>query len=1164
MISCIGRIFKRYRKMNEKSIILFTSLFLVLSLVSLTPKESMGQSCWKWYCGWMQYGWWGCLPVATECQAATIQGTKFYDRNDNSVMDPGEPTFENHNVLIIENKTSTTLKTDVNGHYSAANLNIGTYMVSSGIFDGWKQTTPVEGSGLVLHSVKLENNQNLTVNFGITDRDPFFVTTVEDACSVAPTVHSIASGKWNDPNVWNTGIVPVEGDWVKIESGHTITVPNSIDLGKGGLCNQGTIKSTDHIVATTPVFWWMGFIPVGTRIVQVTPAKIEIHAASIYNSGDIIGKDGIAGNCGAYDTSGTSIELWATRVVNDISGKIQGGNGGDDKTGCATWVCPARGGDGGKVEIFSGTTINDDGGIIQSGNGGEAIGCHADTYGGDGGIIRIITNAFDSENESRNHGWLITGNGNNATTQANMAHAGDGGDFDLFLRELGGTIDGGDGSVFHWDPIQLKASSNLRIEGSDIVEIYTDAGGSMDLTRLSKGAISATRIITIAAGEGGTVDLRGVSSKVFKASEKIEIFADNILLNAGVLFKDLADAPIVTTAPGKTLYRVALSSEKQVVGEAGAKVSVPLKVINSGPKVDTYKLNITNSSGWKLGTLPSTVTVGGLTTRELAFDVTFSTIPNEKATITVTAISQTDSSATAQIDIEASVKLSEEDLADSDNDGLSDYHEIYELKTDTENADTDEDEMSDGWEVNYEFDPLYDDASEDVDNDSYSNLQEYKAGTDPTNPNSYSDRIFIDLSTWRQEGETTHGNWVMAPDRKTVVQTIDGGQTMFVSSESFVNKQFNAKFVTETTEDDDYIGLVFGFKSINDFYLFDWKQEDQRDMPKGFVLAHVTGGESSIPSQDHHLSHTGYEVLATNLGKGWTDNTVYEFTLTYQEDSIRIEISKGEFGNGEIIFDYKGNFSEGQFGFYNFSQEAVRYGELTVSEIVSYDPNADTDNDGMPDVWENNHGLNPLIDDAAADPDNDGLSNLDEYKRQTDPLNSDTDGDGMMDGWEVNHGLNPLVDDASADSDNDGLSNLDEYKHQTDPLNSDTDGDNMPDGWEVNNGLNPVINDASENLDGDCYSNLQEYNIGTNPSDASSQSDSDGDGIGDDCELANVPGDLDGDGDVDRNDTNIINTHRNQPSSSCPECDIDGDGTITVLDARKHMQMCTCLKCICN
>jgi hypothetical protein len=45
----------------------------------------------------------------------------------------------------------------------------------------------------------------------------------------------------------------------------------------------------------------------------------------------------------------------------------------------------------------------------------------------------------------------------------------------------------------------------------------------------------------------------------------------------------------------------------------------------------------------------------------------------------------------------------------------------------------------------------------------------------------------------------------------------------------------------------------------------------------------------------------------------------------------------------------------------------------------------------------------------------------------------DDDADGLSDGWEVAFGLDPLVDDASADPDGDGASNADEFAAGTDP-----------------------------------------------------------------------------------------------------------------------------------
>ena len=70
----------------------------------------------------------------------------------------------------------------------------------------------------------------------------------------------------------------------------------------------------------------------------------------------------------------------------------------------------------------------------------------------------------------------------------------------------------------------------------------------------------------------------------------------------------------------------------------------------------------------------------------------------------------------------------------------------------------------------------------------------------------------------------------------------------------------------------------------------------------------------------------------------------------------------------------------------------------------------------------------------GADPDQDGLSNTEEYKHGTNPTNSDSDADGMLDGWEVKYGLNPLsVADATQDKDADGYLNIYEAKRGSDP-----------------------------------------------------------------------------------------------------------------------------------
>ncbi|MBI2517337.1 MAG: hypothetical protein HYV95_10530 [Opitutae bacterium] len=144
----------------------------------------------------------------------------------------------------------------------------------------------------------------------------------------------------------------------------------------------------------------------------------------------------------------------------------------------------------------------------------------------------------------------------------------------------------------------------------------------------------------------------------------------------------------------------------------------------------------------------------------------------------------------------------------------------------------------------------------------------------------------------------------------------------------------------------------------------------------------------------------------------------------------------------------------------------------------------DADHDGMDDAWETAHGLDPTRDDRTGDLDGDGLTNIQEFIRGTNPSAVDSDGDGLPDAWEVAHHTNPMVADAALDPDGDGLTNAEEYAAGTDPQLADTDGDGLPDGWEKQHGLNPLsAADAALDSDGDGLTNLQEYQQGADPQD---------------------------------------------------------------------------------
>ena len=134
----------------------------------------------------------------------------------------------------------------------------------------------------------------------------------------------------------------------------------------------------------------------------------------------------------------------------------------------------------------------------------------------------------------------------------------------------------------------------------------------------------------------------------------------------------------------------------------------------------------------------------------------------------------------------------------------------------------------------------------------------------------------------------------------------------------------------------------------------------------------------------------------------------------------------------------------------------VRYG---FNPLVPGQQSQDPDGDGLTNLEEQLYGTDPY----NADTDGDGLSDgVEVYSHGTDPLELDTDSDGLSDGWEVTHGFDPLVPgEQDQDPDDDGLTNLEEQLYATDPNNRDTDGDGLTDGEEINTyGTDPANPDT--------------------------------------------------------------------------------------------------------
>ena len=221
----------------------------------------------------------------------------------------------------------------------------------------------------------------------------------------------------------------------------------------------------------------------------------------------------------------------------------------------------------------------------------------------------------------------------------------------------------------------------------------------------------------------------------------------------------------------------------------------------------------------------------------------------------------------------------------------------------------------------------------------------------------------VDLTGWIDngfQGDNSSGNWVVQPGNDAVRQTINGDPTVFFDPGSNAQGTSLAGEITvETTSDDDFIGFVLGYQdgelnSANaDFWLIDWKQATQsfggETAQIGLSLSHVSGDilNGTTDPFDTFWPHAGYvnEVQrAATLGStGWVDNALNEFELIFTADLIQVSVD----GNVELSYTSADNggvqFTDGAFGFYNFSQDPVLYAGITENVLPDPDPVPDPD-----------------------------------------------------------------------------------------------------------------------------------------------------------------------------------------------------------------------------
>lgn len=536
----------------------------------------------------------------------------------------------------------------------------------------------------ILDDKQLEAKENFTIQLSNISGDASFgpLTSItvninddDDPCekrNFNNIIRSQKSGLWKQAKTWQQARVPSAGDIVIIE--HRIIAPaEPIKLDKAEICiqKQGEL---------------------------ITQAHLEIHAAVIHNHGSIRGADGKNGiakpieKCNFYQhaTAGSSIEIRADRLINETTGKIIAGKGGDDLTyqylSNSIGKCqatPTQGGLGGSVEIYAATMENR--GIIEAGDGGKAQGegnrkdgkkyvIHGPTNGGNGGFIHIWTD-LKQKPISANYGTIESGIGGDALIskeffygniagQVNddFSKSGKGGNIKLFLDLQDGIVKAHKGSLIYWGnhPNKLIAGKNARFSAEKI--IFAGDTSEFDLSQLQKSSVVADEM-TIAVWKTGIVnfiikkltkdnDCEHTINDAFNITKKFEIFADQINKCQGTTLADIDESKKVhLTQLSVTNIRTFPLTEV-----AGTKVPIELRLFNNGVSTDNYILTTTSeAANWEFSALTTPIEIEPEEPKDFTLNVTLADTQGVENTITVKATSKADPNVVAKIQIKMRV-----------------------------------------------------------------------------------------------------------------------------------------------------------------------------------------------------------------------------------------------------------------------------------------------------------------------------------------------------------------------------------------------------------------------------------------------------------------------------------------------------------------------------